>query len=98
MVSSFFLPGNVRPEDRRGALPPDLLRPYTPGTQDSAGELTSGRSQQVPSIKEKENPKFSSAFVCAFYFLPKDDSAVPESSAVGMDSPRLLKSLPRFIV
>ncbi|MBE9183971.1 hypothetical protein IQ270_04340 [Microcoleus sp. LEGE 07076] len=43
----------------------------------------SGRSQQVPSIQQKENPKFSSAFFWAFYFLPKDPSALPESSAVG---------------
>jgi hypothetical protein len=48
-----------------------------------AGKLASGRSQQLPSIKEQENPKFSSAFCWAFYFLPKDASALPESSAVG---------------
>ncbi|WP_333002761.1 hypothetical protein [Microcoleus sp. A2-C2] len=83
MVSSFFLPGNVRPEDRRGEIPLRLPRPYTRKTKNSAGELTSGRSQPVPSIKEKENPKFSSAFFWVFYFLPKDASALPESSAVG---------------
>ncbi|MEO6863777.1 MAG: hypothetical protein ABI180_19905 [Microcoleus sp.] len=33
MVSSFVLPGNVLPEDRRGAIPPRLLRPYTVGTK-----------------------------------------------------------------
>jgi hypothetical protein len=37
----------------------------------------------VPSIQEKENPKFSSAFFWAFYFLPKDAAALPESSALG---------------
>ncbi|MBE9161748.1 MULTISPECIES: hypothetical protein [Microcoleaceae] len=48
-----------------------------------AGKLASGRSQQLPFIQEQENPKFSSAFCWAFYFLPKDASALPESSALG---------------
>ncbi|WP_333323024.1 hypothetical protein [Microcoleus sp. AT9b-C3] len=42
-----------------------------------------GRSQPVPSIKGKENQKFSSAFFWAFNFLLKDASALPDSSAVG---------------
>ncbi|WP_242717086.1 hypothetical protein [Microcoleus vaginatus] len=42
-----------------------------------------GRSQQVPSIKGKENQKFSCAFFWICDFLRKDASALPESSAVG---------------
>ncbi|MEG4915836.1 hypothetical protein [Microcoleus sp. B7-D4] len=42
-----------------------------------------GRSQPVPSIKGKENQKFSSACFGAFDFLRKDASALPDSSAVG---------------
>jgi hypothetical protein len=78
------------------------LGPYTRENKDLAGELPLGDCRKCRELREKKIKNFllpfSGPFSGPLTFCGKTPPLYPKGQRWVMDSPRLLKSLPRFIV
>jgi hypothetical protein len=94
-----FLPAGKCPVRRQArGTPSAALRPYTRGKKYSAGELPLGDCSKCRELREKKIKNFLLPFSGPLTFCGKTPPLYPKAQRWVIDSPRLLKSLPRFIV
>jgi hypothetical protein len=94
-----FLPAGKCPTRRQARGTPSAeICPYTRENKDLAGELPLGDCSQCRELREKKIKNFLLPFSGPLTFCGKTPPLYPKGQPWVIDSPRLLKSLPRFIV